>query len=67
MEWLKGGQDLGSRLTVYVCVSSVVRSEVPPFDGGSASPFIEEGAGFHKGEGFRMRTLLSLVAHVYPA
>ena len=67
MEGLKGGQELGSRLTVCVCVSSAVRSEVPPFDGGSASPFIEEGAGFYKGEGFRMRTLLSLVAHVYLA
>ena len=65
MEGLKGGQELGSRLTV--CVSSAARSEVPPFDEGSASPFIEEGAGFYKGEGFRMRTLLSLVAHVYPA
>ena len=50
-----------------MCVSSAVRSEVPPFDGGSASPFIEEGAGFYKGEGFRMRILPSLVAHVYLA
>ena len=39
----------------------------PPLYGGSASPFIDEGAGFYKGEGFRMRTLLSLVAHVYLA
>ena len=38
-----------------------------PVYGRSASPFIEEGDGFYKGEGFRMRTLLSLVAHVYPA
>ena len=65
MEGVKGGQELGSRLTV--CVSSAARSEVPPFDEGSASPFIEEGAGFYKGEGFRTRTLLSLVARVYLA
>ena len=63
MEGLKGGQELGSRLTVCVFCCSVSH----PFDGGSASPFIEEEAGFYKGEGFRMRTLLSLVAHVYPA
>ena len=67
MEGLKGGQELGSNLTVCVCVSCIVRSKVRPFDGGSASPFIEEGAGFYKREGFRMRTLLSLVAHVYLA
>ena len=67
MEGLKGGQELGSRLTVCVCVSSVVRSAVLLFAGGSASPFIVEGAGFYKGEGFRMRTLLSLVAHIYLA
>ena len=66
MEGLKGGQELGSSLTVCVCV--LYRFvKVPLLDGGSASPFIEEGAGFYKGEGFRMRTLLSLVAHVYPA
>ena len=65
MEGLKGGQELGSRLTVCVCL--LLFGQQPPFDGGSASPFIEEGAGFYKGEGFRMRTLLSLVAHVYPA
>ena len=65
MEGLKGGQELGSSLTV--CVSCIVRSKVHPLDGGSASPFIEEGASFYKGEGLRMRTLLSLVAHVYLA
>ena len=41
MEGSKGGQELGSSLTVYVC--RVVRS---PFVGGSASPFIDEGDGF---------------------
>ena len=44
MEGLKGGQELGSSL--IVCVSCVVRSKVRPFDGGSTSPFIDEGAGF---------------------
>ena len=34
---------------VYVCL--LVRFKVHPFDGGSASPFIEEGVGFYKGEG----------------
>ena len=28
MEGLKGGQELGSRLTVCVCVSSAIQSEV---------------------------------------
>ena len=65
MEGLKGGQELGSRLTVCVC--PLLFGQKSPFDGGSASPFIEEGAGFYKGEGFRMRTLLIVVAHVYPA
>ena len=67
MEGLEGGQELCSHLTVCVCVSCVVRSKVLLLEGASASPFIEEGAGFYKGEGFRMRTLLSLVVHVYPA
>ena len=66
MEGLKGGQELGSNLTVCVCVLCCSVKSPSPFDGGSASPFIEEGASFYKGEGFRMRTLLSLVAHVYP-
>ena len=64
MEGLKGGQELGSRLTVCVCL--LLFDPPSSLDGGSASPFIEEGASFYKGEGFRMRTLLSLVAHVYP-
>ena len=34
----------------------------PPFVGGSASPFIDEGDGF-TGERERVRMLLSLVAH----
>ena len=34
----------------------------PPFVGGSASPFIDEGGGF-TGERERVRLLLSLVAH----
>ena len=45
-----------------VCVSCVVQSKVRPLDGRSASPFIDEGAGFT-----RMRALPNLVAHVYPA
>ena len=42
---MKGGQELRSNLDcVYVCL--LVWFKVPPFDGGSASPFIDEGAGF---------------------
>ena len=44
MEGLKGGQELGGSLTV--CVSCIVWSKVSSLDGGSASPFIDEGAGF---------------------
>ena len=67
MEGLKGGQELRSRLTVRMSAFSCsVLFFGVPLDGGSASPFIDEGAGFYKGKGSRTRTLLSLVAHVYP-
>ena len=51
MEGLKGGQEVRSHLTVCICVSYSSVSRVRPPDGGSASPFIEEGGGFYKGEG----------------
>ena len=64
---MKGGQELRSNLDcVYVCLLLFGQKSIP-LEGGSASPFIEDGAGFYKGEGFRMRTLLSLIAHVYLA
>ena len=63
MEGSKGGQELGSSLTVCV-VSCAVKSRSPV--GESASPFIDEGDGFTSVRA-RMRTLPSLVAHVYPA
>ena len=44
----------------------VVPSKVGPFAGGSTSPFIDEGDGFISDRA-RVRTLPSLVAHVYPA
>ena len=44
----------------------VVPSKVRPLVGGSASPFIDEGDGFTS-ERVRVRTLPSLVVHVYPA
>ena len=47
MEGLKGGQELRSRLTVRMSAfSCFVLFFGAPFDGGSASPFIDEGAGF---------------------
>ena len=60
MEGSKGGQELDSSLTV--CVPS----KVGPPVGGSVSPFIDERDGFTSVRA-RMRTLPSLVAHVYPA
>ena len=66
MEGLKGCQEVRNNLTVCICVLYCLVSRVRPPDGGSASPFIEEGGGLYKGEVFRMYTLLSLVAHVYP-
>ena len=51
MEGLKGGQEVRSDLTVGICVSYCLVFRVRPSDGGSASPFIEEGGGFYKGEG----------------
>ena len=62
MEESKGGQELDSSLTV--CVFCVVPSKVGLSVGGSASPFIDEGDGFTSVRA-RMRTLPSLVAHVY--
>ena len=50
MEGLKGGQALHGNLIVCMCVF-LFGSKSAPFDGGSASPFIEEGVGFYKGEG----------------
>ena len=44
MEGSKEGQELGSSLTVCVC--SLVCLKVHRLYGGSASPFIDEGAGF---------------------
>ena len=44
MEGSKGGQELGSSLTVCVCVCLV--SFGLSSIGGSASPFIDEGDGF---------------------
>ena len=44
----------------------VVSLKVGPFVGGSTSPFIDEGDGFTS-ERERVRMLLSLVVHVYPA
>ena len=44
----------------------VVLSKVGPFVGGSTSPFIDEGDGFTS-ERARVRTLPSLVVHVYLA
>ena len=44
----------------------VVLSKVGPFVGGSTSPFIDEGDGFTS-ERARVRTLPSLVVHVYQA
>ena len=41
-------------------------SKVDPFVGGSTSPFIDEGDGFTS-ERARVRTLPSLVVHVYQA
>ena len=62
MEGSKGGQELGSSLTVC----DVCSSKVHPFVGGSTSPFIDEGDGFtSEREGVCM--LLSLFVHVYPA
>ena len=63
MEGSKGCQELGSSLTVcdVCCVS-----KVDPLVGGSTSPFIDEGDGFTS-ERERVRMLLSLVVHVYPA
>ena len=43
----KGGQELGSRLTM--CVSPCFF--VPPLSGGGASPFIDEGDGFTRVSG----------------
>ena len=63
MEGSKGGQELGSSLTVCVCV---LRRSVSLFVGESASPFIDEENGFTSVRA-RMRTLPSLVAHVYLA
>ena len=51
MEGLKGGQEVRNNLTVCICVSYCSVSRVRPSDGGSASPFIEEGGGFYKGKG----------------
>ena len=63
MEGSKGCQELGSSLTVCdVCCLS----RVGPFVGGSASPFIDEGDGFTS-ERARVRTLHSLIVHVYQA
>ena len=45
MERLKGGQELDGSLTESVCLV-LFGSKVLPSDGGSASPFIDEGAGF---------------------
>ena len=44
----------------------VVPSKIGPFVGGSASPFIDEGDSFTS-ERARVRTLPSLVVHVYLA
>ena len=46
MEGLKGGQEVQSNLTVCICVSYCSVLRVRPSDGGSTSPFIDEGAGF---------------------
>ena len=63
MEGSKECQEPGSSLTVCdVCCSS----RVGPFIEGSTSPFIDEGDGFTS-ERARVRTLPSLVVHVYPA
>ena len=45
MERLKGGQELDGSLTESVCLV-LFGSKVLLPDGGSASPFIDEGAGF---------------------
>ena len=44
----------------------VVLSKVGPFVGESTSPFIDEGDGFTS-ERARVRTLHSLIVHVYQA
>ena len=62
MEGSKGREELVSSLTVCDVCSSRVR----PFVKGSTSPFIDEGDGFTS-ERARMRTLPSLVVHVYQA
>ena len=63
MEGSKGCQEPDSSLTVCdVCCSS----RVGPFVEGSTSPFIDERDGFTS-ERDRMRTLPSLVVHVYQA
>ena len=46
MEGLKGGQELGSRLTMCV-----LPCFFPPPSGGGASPFIDEGDGFTRVSG----------------
>ena len=46
MEGLKGGQELRSRLTVCMSAFSCSVLFFGPPNGGSASPFIDEGAGF---------------------
>ena len=51
MDGLKGGQELRGHLTVCMSASYCSVLRVHPSDGGSASPFIEEGGGFYKGEG----------------
>ena len=63
MEGSKGCQELVSSLTVCdVCCSSRVGALIE----GSTSPFIDEGDGFTNKRA-RMRTLPSLVVHVYQA
>ena len=46
MEGLKGCQEVRHNLTVCICVSFLFGLFLPLFYGGSASPFIDEGAGF---------------------
>ena len=63
VEGSKGCQGLGSSLTVCdVCCVVKMSFSI----GGSTSPFIDEGDGFTS-ERARVRTLLSLVVHVYQA
>ena len=52
MEELKGGQELHSRLTVCMSAFSCSVLFSVPLYGIGASPFIDQGGGFYKDEGF---------------